>query len=275
MTDSSPPPDQPATKGFGHSPRRIAAELGILVGGGALLIGALLWFARGLSGWAAGWLPHGFDTTIGRSAWETTTPAAKRCTDAATLAYVEELTEPLLRANESPFEFQFTVADDPSVNAFALPGGFVTINLGLLRRADTGEEIAAVLAHELAHVDRRHGTQRVLRQLGTVALISLVFGGGDLHAPAELAGGLASSAYDREQEAEADAVGLETLRRAGIDPSGMARFFERVSGEPGAMVPAFLSTHPDPGDRAELAASAAATASPTLKLPAPTDIECH
>jgi len=275
MPDSSPQPTQPSTTGFGHSPRRIAVEIGILVGGGALLIGGLLWFARGLSGWAADWLPLGFDAAIGQSAWETTTPAAKRCTNPQTLAYVEKLTAPLLQANASSFEFQFAVADDPSVNAFALPGGFVTINMGLLRRADTGEEIAAVLAHELAHVDRRHGTQRVLRQLGTVALISLVFGGGDFHAPAELAGGLAGSAYDREQEAEADAVGLETLERAGIDPSGMARFFERVSGEPGALVPEFLSTHPDPGDRAVVAAQAAASASPSQKLAAPGDLECH
>jgi predicted Zn-dependent protease len=261
--------------GFGHTKKRIAVEVAILIGGGLALLGILLWLVRSLAGLAVHWLPASFDESIGRPAWASMAPDTRRCTNPRLLEYVRGIARPLLETTKSPFEFRFTVVDDSAVNAYALPGGFVTVNTGLLDAADSGEEVAAVLAHELAHVTERHGTQRVLRQLGTVALISLVFGGGDLEKPAELAGSLASSAYDRDQEAEADRVGLATLQGAGIDPAGMARFFERVSASAGAQIPAFLSTHPDPGDRAERARAAAQAAPATTKLPAPPSLNCH
>src|SRR5690606_31632635 len=142
--------------------------------------------------------------------------------DPGPLAYVEELAQPLIAASDSEFEFTFVVVDDEQVNAFALPGGFVTVNMGLLEAAETGEEVAAVIAHEMTHVTHRHGMRAVMRRVGGIALISMVFGGTSLETIAWAADGLSNQAHSRDQERDADDGGRAILMNAGIDPTGMA-----------------------------------------------------
>jgi beta-barrel assembly-enhancing protease len=192
-------------------------------------------------------------------------------------AYLKSITDPLVEAeNTDRHEFQFAIVDDPSVNAFALPGGFVTVNLGLLEKAETGEEIAGVLAHELAHVTLRHGTRRVLRQLGTFMLVNLVFGGTDIHLTAAVLTEVANTAYGRDEESDADRAGIATLRTAGVDPLGMPRFFERIAKDPiNLALPTLLSTHPDPGDRAEITRQLAAGANVSRSLAPPKGLSCR
>jgi predicted Zn-dependent protease len=217
------------------------------------------------------WMPTDIDVAIGEQNWQELAPESTRCTNPAPLAYVEELAKPLIEAADSEFEFHFTVVDDEQVNAFALPGGFVTVNMGLLEAAETGEEVAAVIAHEMTHVTHRHGMRAVLRRAGGVMLVSMVFGGTGLETIAWAADGLSSQAHSRSQERDADDGGRQILMDAGIDPIGMATFFERLEADgasmPGAAV--LLSTHPNPGERAETTRQIAATFTPTRDLPDP------
>ena len=262
--------------GFQNSPRRILVEVGLVV---LLIVGlgvGATWGGGALASALTPAVSTGVDQAIGSSAAKQLALADEECTHPSARAYVVELARPLLEAaGELPFEFEFRVADDPSVNAFALPGGFVTVNRGLLEAAETGEEVAGVLAHEIQHALLRHGTRRVLRQLGGRSLLWLVTGGSDVHFLAQSVGYLTELDYDREQESEADRAGLELLVRAGIDPTGLASFFERLRAEGGPAPPELLSTHPDPGNRAEAVRAAAHGAEVTRVLPPPSTVSCR
>jgi len=158
------------------------------------------------------------------------------------------------------YDFEFFVLRDPTVNAFALPGGFVGVHTGLISTADTESELASVLAHEIAHVTQRHisrmfGQQEKMQIPAMAALAAAVLLG--RHRP-DLGAGAAAAAqagavqaalgYSRDFEREADRVGLQTLEAAGFDTRAMPAFFEkmqkstRVSDD--ASVPGYLRTHP-------------------------------
>jgi predicted Zn-dependent protease len=256
------------------SGRRTAAEIALVLGLIAAAVVALLALVKAGAGVLANYVPTTVDRSMGDQAGRAVEATSSPCTDPGPKHYVEEIAAPLVRAlGDKRWEFRFVVVDDSEVNAFALPGGFVTVDMGLLQSAESGDEVAAVLAHELEHVVFRHGTRRMLRELGTSVLFSAVFGGGDVSVPASVVRDFMANAYDRSEESEADARGLELLVRAGIDPRGMARFFERLA-KTSLAPPAIVSTHPDPGDRAEKAARAAEHAHPTTTLPSPKGLRC-
>lgn len=271
MTD----PEAPPTQGFQMSKSRSALELGILVGGVAALLGASVWLVRHSVDLAIGYVPVEVDRTFGEQVSRALGVTSKQCPNPAALAYVQQIADPLLASLEDKrFTFQLTVSASEEINAFALPGGFITVNYGLLKAAESGEEVAAVLAHELQHVLQRHGTRRLLRDLGSSTLLAALFGGTDILVPASLAQDLTHTAYDRDQERESDSRGLELLTRADIDPRGMGRFFERLA-KTSPTVPELLSTHPDPGDRAKKAAEAARLHPGKRRLPSPKGVPCE
>lgn len=257
-----------STKGFDTSTRRVVVEIAVVV---AVLaaVGFLAWIGiRKLAVFAADYLPPEAERNLGNLAWEQLAPLDERCTNTATLTYVHQVLEPLLEQQPPGFTFDVAVVDVDELNAYALPGGYVTVNLGLLKAIERSEELAGVLAHELAHVTLRHSTRRVAAQLGTMTLIGLIFGGTDVSAPANIIAALATTAYGREQETEADDEGLQTLVRAQIDPRGMAELFDRLA-QSGVTPPEIISSHPDPGKRAERARASAARAATkdSSKLP--------
>ncbi len=271
----APESDTPApTVGFQPGGRRMWLEIALLVGGLLALVGLVLGIARWAASETTRFIPREVDTTLGEQSWVALAPPGQRCDNPEVQAYVQKLAQPLVAATDDSFQFHFTVVDAPEVNAFALPGGFVTINLGLLKAAETGEEIAGVLAHEIGHVVLRHGTQRILRQLGGTVVLSALFGGTDIELPTYLVGNLLDTAYSREQEREADDYGLQLLKRAGIEAGGLSRFFERMAQQ-SPQLPGLLSTHPDPGDRARRAASLAERSPVRVHLPAPRDWSCR
>jgi predicted Zn-dependent protease len=264
----------PEARGFGaSSERRWRRELALALTFLAALALLVIWGARGLAESAAMRLPPTLDEKLGRPTWTALEVSGQRCDDPSAERYVTDVLRRLLAAlGETPFHFELMVVDDEAVNAFALPGGFVVVNSGLLAQAETGEEVAAVLAHELSHVTLRHSTRRLAGSLGVSAALALVLGVVDVGAPAYTLAYLAGLGYGRAQESEADEQGRALLMRAGISPLGMATFFERMSAS--LQPPELLSTHPDPGDRAARARHAAEQFQPRVTLPSPAGARC-
>ncbi|MFV8751832.1 M48 family metallopeptidase [Nannocystaceae bacterium ST9] len=279
-----PPPasggPSPTPDGFGsdRDNRRMWRNGLIAVGSLIAACWFVIWLLGALAEWLVDWVPTDVDVALGEENWQQLAPPETHCTDPGPQAYVDELTKPLLAHAGDEFEFQFVVVESPEVNAFALPGGFVTVNMGLLDAAETGEEVAAVLGHEMTHVTERHGMRGVMRKVGGLVFVAMIFGGTDYATLAYAVEGLAGQAHSRDQERQADEGGRAMLMAAGINPIGMATFFERLEADqgelPGAV--ALLSTHPNPGERAETTRAIAAGFVATVDLPdPPADLHCH
>ncbi len=129
------------------------------------------------------------------------------------------------------FRYTLSILDSPEINAFALPGGYVYVTRGLMALAGDEAELASVLAHEIGHVVARHAASRINRAMGInlgVAILGAVTGNNQIARLGDLGGQLYLSAYSREQELEADALGIRYLTRAGYDPFAAARFLQRL-----------------------------------------------
>ncbi len=160
--------------------------------------------------------------------------------------------------------YRITILNSPNVNAFALPGGYIYITRGLLALANDSAEIAAVIAHEMGHVTANHGVQRQQREADEVLaarVVSDVLEGDAAAKAALLRGKLSLAQFSRNQELEADAIGIRASGRAGYDPFAAARFlqsmasyadFRSVSGATDASLD-FLASHPAAPQRIELA----------------------
>jgi predicted Zn-dependent protease len=171
--------------------------------------------------------------------------------------YVNEVGKRLAKSQEaqaSGFPFSFEVVADPSINAFALPGGPMFINTGLLRAVDNEAQLAGVMGHEMSHVILRHGTNQAskaqLIQLPAI-LGSAVAGNSMLGQLTQLGIGLGANSvllkFSRGAETQADLMGSHLMAEAGYDPVQMAKFFEKLNT--GQQAPEFLSDHPNPGNR--------------------------
>ncbi len=161
-------------------------------------------------------------------------------------------------ARGSGFQFQFTVLNDPQVNAFALPGGPMFIYTGLLKTVDTEGQLAGVMAHEMSHVILRHGTHEATKQQFVSLPAALAgglagAGGGMLGKLAQLGIGLGANSvllkFSRTAESEADALGTHLMAEAGYDPIEMAHLFQKLESASGTRTFQLLSDHPNPGNR--------------------------
>jgi predicted Zn-dependent protease len=180
----------------------------------------------------------------------------------ATAAYVASVGKQLAaKAGGPKYPYGFSVATYRELNAFALPGGPVWVNRGVLQAARTESQVAGVLAHEIAHVARRHAAQQISKGLianGLLGLLGAVLGNAGGARTAQtgaqvIAGGYLMK-FSRDDEREADRVGVEILRRAGWDPRGLLEFMEMLRQQAGrdpGSVEVFLSTHPSPGERVQ------------------------
>ncbi len=166
------------------------------------------------------------------------------------------------QASDGEQDFEFFIVDDDAINAFALPGGYIGVNSGLLLTSDSESELAGVLAHEVAHVTQRHIARSIYdSQRSGMISIATMLAAILLSAATDMSGdattGLITAAqgataqrqinFTRSNEHEADRVGIETLSSAGFDPTGMSRFFEKLSRRYGSVreqMPAILQTHP-------------------------------
>lgn len=180
--------------------------------------------------------------------------------DPELLAELNRMARPLLEAlPEQPYEFRFHIARDDQINAFALPGGNIVFNSGMLLAAGTPEEVVGVLAHEIAHVTHRHSIRQLVSTVGLFAVIQAFFGDatGLMAVLVDNSAYLLTQKYSRDYEREADASGWDYLVAAEIDPRGMIRFFERLQEKEEKLEAAtggalrFLSTHPATVERIE------------------------
>lgn len=159
-------------------------------------------------------------------------------------------------ARQSEFPFSFTVINDPTVNAFALPGGPMFIQTGLLKDVDNEAQLAGVMGHEMSHVILRHGTNQASKAnlIQIPAMLASVVAGRSMLGQLAAAGvGLGANSlllkFSRTDESQADALGAKLMSESGYEPQELARFFQKLEGSGGARGPQFLSDHPNPGNR--------------------------
>jgi len=187
---------------------------------------------------------------------DTTLPLIR---DPAVNAYINGLGNQLARVTDKrDLTWHFAVVDSKEVNAFAIPGGWIYINRGLIERAANMSEVAGVLGHEIGHVTLRHTVQQMQQQqevgAGAIALCTLtkVCGSQTGQAAVGVAGSALFAKFSRDDEAEADAEGVKTTIKAGIDPHGIPEMFKILLEErktnPSA-VDAFFASHPLEEDR--------------------------
>jgi predicted Zn-dependent protease len=173
--------------------------------------------------------------------------------------YVRQLGRKLVAQIPAQYSwpYEFHVIPQKEINAFALPGGPIFVNIGTMTAADNEAELAGVLAHEMSHVYMQHSikqmkkTQRTQVLAGLLGAVLGTMGGaaGTLgQLGAGLAGGVLTMRYSRADEAQADAVGAIIMYKAGYDPHYMAKFFQKLAGMSDSG-PQFLSDHPNPGNR--------------------------
>ncbi len=180
----------------------------------------------------------------------------KLISDPVVSAYVDSLGQLLARNSErADIPYVIKVVDTDEVNAFAIPGGYLYVNRGLIVTAARESELAGVMGHEIGHVVGRHSAKQMSRRLGLSAVTGLILGN-DPKTWASLTANVLSAGtllhYGREAELEADRYGITEAYRSGIDPEGMVTFFEKLldmeQREPGLFDKLF-STHPPTGER--------------------------
>lgn len=189
------------------------------------------------------------------------------CAQARGQAALRRLTERLAATVDTRYTFNVSAVDLPVVNAVAAPGGYIVLFSGLLDVVESSDEVAGVLAHEMAHVIKRHPTRAVIREAGLSILADVLVG--DSTSAWIVAGVgevLVTLSYSRQDETEADETALSMLRTANIRADGLARFLDRLAKTEGDLSGplAFLSGHPPSEARARAARTAAVRGRPAM-----------
>jgi Zn-dependent protease with chaperone function len=202
------------------------------------------------------------DVKLGRQAAQEAEQQLPILQDGDTTGYVSRVGQNLVQAIPSQyqhpeFQYYFKVVNARDINAFALPGGPMYVNRGMIESARTEGEMAGVMAHELAHVALRHGTAQASKaqKYGLLAGILGIGGailGGPAGAAAQIAGqgvGVYFLKFSREYETEADILCAQIMARAGYDPRDLANMFRTIEQQGGGSSGGFLSSHPSPANR--------------------------
>lgn len=173
--------------------------------------------------------------------------------DKALIDYVQCLSKPLLlAASENPADWEVKVFKDNSPNAFALPGRKIGVHLGMIKLAATPEQLAAVIGHEIGHVQAKHGAERVSLGMAskTAQQVAAIAVNGTEYGPAAIAAlGLGAQygvilPYSRTHESEADYIGLKIMAKAGFEPQEAVSLWQNMGKLGGKKPPEFMSTHP-------------------------------
>lgn len=200
--------------------------------------------------------------SMGLDAWQSIRAETPQTRNSQMQRRAEKVAANLLQAaGRNPAEWDVVVFQGADSNAFALPGRKIGVYEGMMGLADTDAELAAVIGHEIAHVDADHSTERVNSHMATQAgteLVGAVLGSAGIGSPGIVEALLGAGAqygillpYSRNQELEADRLGLRYMAQAGYDPRAAISFWTKMREAGGARTPTFLSTHPAPDQRIE------------------------
>ncbi len=221
----------------------------------------LTWLKDPVVGLVARAVPASAEVKLGEIVYAQVESSQTILDDKALTETVRRMAEPLLDVlPELGYEFRFHIAVSAEINAFALPGGNVVLNSGLLLRAERPEEVLGVLAHELAHVTERHSLRQIISSVGLFMVVQTFLGdvSGLIAVVADGGTQLLQLGFSRDFEREADGVGWAYLLDARIDPTGMIAFFKKLAEKEklGKLADVrqgleFLSTHPATGERIE------------------------
>lgn len=261
----------PEQAGHFHNPvwRGQRVKLTMLAALFTLCSGAILylWGIPAFVVFVTPYIPITWEEKLGETIVSQIAPSEKQCQDPARIQLIDRMVSTLITSSAPmPYTFHIVVVNDPMVNALAAPGGYLVIFRGLLEKAQSAEELAGVLAHEIQHVVHRHGTQALLQNLSTGLLVSAIVG--DISGLAtfgvEGARQLALLRHSRHSEDEADTEGMHMILAAGIDPQGMIRFFESLQQQAAghSKILTYLSTHPATRERVEKLRALASQAQP-------------
>jgi Zn-dependent protease with chaperone function len=214
-----------------------------------LLILVFVWQADRIAGALAARIPIEQEVALGKQGFASLRASLELQDGGPAYEAVNALGARL--AQGSKYTYQFHVAKDDSINAFAMPGGIIVVHTGLIAATQRPEELAGVLAHEIQHVELRHSLKGAFKQLGLRGLWALVTGDLGSGLIGQAAFQLTSLRFSRSDESNADAKGVEALIEHNIDPQGMVDFFATMEKKNGVQPPAFLSTHPADQKRQE------------------------
>jgi len=168
--------------------------------------------------------------------------------------YIRGLTKKILDRGQVQHRNTFAwevkiIDDDNTLNAFCTPGGYIYVYTGLIKFLDSEDQLAGVMAHEIAHAALRHSTRQMTKLYGLDGLRQIITGKADAGTIEQLALGLATLKFSRGHETEADSYSVKYLSPTGMNCAGAAGFFKKMEGSKAP--PQFLSTHPNPGNRVE------------------------
>jgi predicted Zn-dependent protease len=149
--------------------------------------------------------------------------------DNAADSALQQIKDRLIKAlDTSAYRYQFTIIKNEQINAFTIPGGNIYVFSGLMKAAESPEEVAAVLAHEMGHAEKRHVVTKLMKELSITAIVTIL-SGGDPSALTQILKSVIGNTFDREQESKADQFALALLEKAKISPKSLGRFFERLN----------------------------------------------
>ncbi len=228
----------------------LAASMTVVV----LMATLYRWGIPGFAATVTPYVPVAWEESLGQQVVDHLAPKDQQCLDEERLAKLSRIVQKLTNTvPTSPYRIRLYIVDDPSINAFAAPGGHVLLLRGLLERTESPEQLAGVLAHELQHVYHRHTTRAILEQTAGTFLLTAVSGdfSGGLAWGLEGARTVGALHYSRSHETEADVEGLKMMQAAGLDPNGMIAFYGIMQRETkdAAGSLAFLDSHPEMAQR--------------------------
>jgi predicted Zn-dependent protease len=182
-------------------------------------------------------------------------PLLEKAQYTAAYQHIERVRDSILATGLVDYDTQFEwavhiIRDDTVLNAFCTPGGYIYFYSGIIKYLDNEAQFAGVMGHEMAHAARRHSTKQMTEAYGLQMLLSVVLGENPsllAEMAADLAAGVASLAFSRDDEYESDEYSVKYLYETSYDARGVAGFFEKMIGSP--QPPEFLSTHPNPDNR--------------------------
>lgn len=190
------------------------------------------------------------EKALGELVWDAMSESEQEITDTALTSPIQNILDRICEANNlDKSHIKLHVLENSEINAFALPDAHLVVHSKLIEFADTPEELAGVMAHELAHIEENHVMKKLIKEFGFVVLANMIQGGETLFS---INKHLTSSAYDRSLESEADEIGTQYLIESKINPEGLSNFLYKISQEMPDIPKAtyWISSHPESEERA-------------------------